>query len=530
MRRYPWRSSLLIALLVTVAALCLAFERFDLRFFGFRLERNGLVLGLDLRGGSHLVYQAVKENPSGSDMQGVVRTIERRVNASGLIEAEVRLLGNNRVLVQLPGVGNPSLSLAFQEAVEADTLKPIFAELGRADALVRREGDRTFVVELPTSLKSAQRDEQGNVVVPAEADTIQQALEERVGPLSTFQVSGGIEEVKRRIGQTASLRFAERVCDNAFCTTFTDKETGLGAKQLSKAYPTQDQLGLPVVGLQFDREGTKLFADLTDRLFGTDDQITILLDEDVLVSAVVESPIRNGSGIIRGNFTAERVSEIVLLLESGRLPIDIQVVQERDVDASLGRESLDKSLMAGIVGLSLVALFMVLYYRLPGVLAALALVIYTVLLLAIFKLLPVTLTLSGIAALILSIGMAVDANILIFERLKEELHTGRPLRAALEAGFDRAWTSIRDSNVSTLITCGILWWFGDRLGISVVQGFALVLALGVAVSMFSSIIVSRTLMRIIVQTPLSRALWLFVPVSVPRQAPARPALGSSGSP
>ena len=526
MRRYPWRALLLIGILVAVAATSLAFNRFDINLLGLHLKRDGLVLGLDLRGGSHLVYQAVSdEDVPSSVMEGLVSTIERRINASGVAEADVRLLGDNRVLVQLPGVGKPTVELAFQGPVEEiNDLRQVFADLGRPDAVIREEDTRTFTVELRHSLKSEERDAEGNILKEAEADTLQEALVERVGPLDSFTVTGGIEEVKRRIGQTASLRFVERDCIDLLCTTFTDNATGLGGEHLAQAFPDTDQVGRPVVGLRFKREGTKLFADITDRLVGTEDQLAIFLDDLELFSGTTEY-IPSGNAIIRGSYTAERVRELVILLESGRLPIDIQVVQERDVDASLGEESLRKSLVAGVVGLALVGLFMVLYYRLPGILAALSLGIYTLMVLAVFKLVPVTLTLSGIAAFILSIGMAVDANILIFERMKEELHSGRTLRAAVESGFDRAWTSIRDSNISTLITCGILWWFGDRLGVSVVQGFALTLAIGVAISLFSSITVSRTLLRLAVQTPLAGLLGLFVPVTVRRPAPPRPVLG-----
>jgi preprotein translocase subunit SecD len=201
--------------------------------------------------------------------------------------------------------------------------------------------------------------------------------------------------------------------------------------------------------------------------------------------------------------------------------VPIEQIQKRTVDASLGADSLSKSVVAGFIGLALVLAFMVMYYRVPGIVASLALVIYGVLVLAIFKVLPVTLTLSGIAAVILSVGMAVDANILIFERLKEELRAGRTLLSAINIGFDRAWPAIRDGNVSTLITCGILYWFGDQLGTTIVQGFAAALAIGVAVSMFSAITVSRTFLRVLATTGLIRRLGLFVPIGgadLPQQA------------
>ena len=199
------------------------------------------------------------------------------------------------------------------------------------------------------------------------------------------------------------------------------------------------------------------------------------------------------------------------MLESGRLPVPIELIQERDVDAILGADSLRKSVIAGGVGLLLVLLFMTLYYRIPGLVASLALLIYAGIVLSIFKLIPVTLTLSGVAAAILSIGMAVDANILIFERMKDELRAGRTMLTAINTGFNRAWPAIRDGNVSTLITCGILYWFADTLGATIVQGFAVTLAIGVVISMFSAIVISRTFMRVVALTPISKNLQLFVP-------------------
>ena len=228
---------------------------------------------------------------------------------------------------------------------------------------------------------------------------------------------------------------------------------------------------------------------------------------------MAQQAITGGSAFIQGpDFTFDRVRTIAISLESGRLPVPIEVIQERSVDATLGKDSLNKSLIAGMVGLGLVLLFMVIYYRLAGLVAASSLVIYAILLLSIFKLWPITLTLSGVAAFILSIGMAVDANILISERMKEELRAGRTLGAAITEGFNRAWTAIRDSNVSTMITCAILFWFGNQLGASIVQGFALTLFIGVLVSMFTAITVSRTFLRVMATTALAKRANLFVPI------------------
>ena len=267
-----------------------------------------------------------------------------------------------------------------------------------------------------------------------------------------------------------------------------------------------------------NRRGEKIFGDLTTQIYsrqqetGIQDRIAIILDGEELIAPSVKSPITAGTAFIDGpDFTIERVRDLALLLESGRLPIPIKLIQERDVDAILGAESLEKSVVAGGVGLLLVLLFMTLYYRLPGIIAALALLIYSIIVLSIFKILPVTLTLSGVAAAILSIGMAVDANILIFERMKDELRIGRTLLTSINTGFNRAWPAIRDGNVSTLITCGILYWFSEQLGATIVQGFAATLAIGVSISMISAIFVSRTLMRLLALSPISKNISLFIP-------------------
>ncbi len=292
----------------------------------------------------------------------------------------------------------------------------------------------------------------------------------------------------------------------------SDEDIGLTGDDLSRAFAgTHSGSGIPIVNIEFNDRGTRIFGELTQQIVGTEESIAIFLDKEELISPVVTSVITSGTGYIQGNFTLQRAQDIALLLESGRLPVPVELVQERDIDAILGVDSLNKSVVAGLVGLGLVLLFMTLYYRVPGAVAAVALLIYAALLLAIFKVLPVTLTLSGVAAAILSVGMAVDANILIFERMKDELRAGRTLLSAINIGFDRAWPAIRDGNVSTLITCGILFWFSDQLGTTIVQGFAATLAIGVLVSMFSAITVSRTLLRVLATTAVSRKLGVFVP-------------------
>ncbi|MCJ7620195.1 MAG: protein translocase subunit SecD, partial [Anaerolineae bacterium] len=258
------------------------------------------------------------------------------------------------------------------------------------------------------------------------------------------------------------------------------------------------ELGLMEIHFQLNDEGAALFDQYSSTHVGQ--QMCIVLDKEIVSCARINERIPGGSVSIsrEGGFSQEEADSIVIRLKYGALPIPLRVETNRTVGPTLGEDSLQKSLLAGAIGLTTVTLFMLLYYRFPGVLADLALLIYASVVLALFKSIPVVLTLPGIAGFILSVGMAVDANILIFERMKEELRAGKGLRLAVEQGFGRAWPSIRDSNFSTLITCAILFWFGTYFGASVVKGFALTLGVGVVVSMFTAIVVTRTLLRLII--------------------------------
>jgi len=243
------------------------------------------------------------------------------------------------------------------------------------------------------------------------------------------------------------------------------------------------------VSLEFDSEGSKLFEDLTRK--NINKRIAIYLDGEVVSAPTVQEAISGGKAQITGNFSMEEAKELVQRLNAGALPVPIHLINQQTIGASLGSISLERSLKAGIFGFIAILLFIIFYYRLPGLIASLALIIYIVLILAIFKLIPVTLTLSGIAGLILSIGMAVDANILIFERFKEEFKSGKSLGGSIDEGFRRAWPAIRDGNISTIITCVILFIFATGL----VKGFALTLGIGVLVSMLSAIVVTKTFLQ-----------------------------------
>jgi preprotein translocase subunit SecD len=283
-------------------------------------------------------------------------------------------------------------------------------------------------------------------------------------------------------------------------------QTVVSGADINDAFITTNQTGAYVVGFELKGAGSDRFCEYTSNNVGR--YMSIVLDKEVVSSPVINSPICGGQGIIEGMSVSE-VQDLVVQLKAGALAVPLVVKSSRVVGPSLGDEAIEKSLVAGIVGLAAVALFMILYYRFPGLLSVIALLIYTSLTFALFKIIPVTLTLAGIAGFILSIGMAVDANVLIFARLKDELRTGRGVPSAIEAGFDHAWPSIRDSNISTLITCFILWWFGNFTGATIITGFAITLGIGVLVSMFSAITVTRTFLRLFVGAGWIHDRWWF---------------------
>ena len=366
-------------------------------------------------------------------------------------------------------------------------------------------------------------------------ERLRDALGEQLARVLAFSARGGIEEAKALIRGTAQLVFKQRICnassEQIFSAndlglpdpcgeegTYVDRDIGLTGEFLSRAFAGRDPVvtARHQVHVEFNSTGTSIFRDLTETLFdmGPKGRIAMFLDDQLISAPTVTTPIRDGRGVITGGFTRQSARDLAIQLESGRLPIPLALIRESTVDALLGSDSLRKSLTAGLVGLGLVLLFVVIYYRMAGVVAAIALLIYAVIVLAILKLLPgTTITLSGIAGLVLSVGFAVDANILIFERMKEEMRTGRSLTSAMEVGFRRAWVAIRDSNFSTILTCAILFLFGSRLGggTPVVTGFAITLLIGVCVSMFTAMTVSRNMLQILALTPAGRNTSLFSP-------------------
>lgn len=307
-----------------------------------------------------------------------------------------------------------------------------------------------------------------------------------------------VNQIRSLIGTTAQLTFWEQVGTNSATFNPADyKKTNLTGSDLQQTSVAFSQnTGKPEVQLVFNSAGSKKFADITQRLVGK--ILAIALDNQIISTPKVNQAIVGGNAVIEGNFTLDEATQLSTELNAGALPVPLSILSSSIIQPTLGSASLTKSLFAGILGFVIIVVFMTSLYKKLGVIASLALTLYTLFVLSIFKLSSITpygitLTLSGIAGFILSIGMAVDANILIFERMKEELRQGKSHETAIELGFSRAWTSIRDSNISTLITCFVLYEFGTGM----VKGFALVLAIGVLISMFSAIVVTRTFLRLI---------------------------------
>jgi preprotein translocase subunit SecD len=427
-------------------------------------------LGLDLQGGSQMTIEAkpTKDFPqiTASSLEDIKKVIENRVNGLGVSEPLVQTLGNRQILVQLPGVSDPKEA----EKVLGGTAQMDFREQkeGTNEKFTEADGQRRGLKMLLAQVAKA-----------TDGDRAKNAA----------AVNAAKEALQKK---------------NAEILTMFSEPKILG-KNLTTAYaePTQ----VPdnwMVGLRFNETGSKQFAALTKAVASRDDDpkkrvMGIFLDGDLLSAAgvdILENPngILGGSAVIKGNFTSREAETLAISLRGGALPVPVEIVENRTVGATLGQESIRSSIYAAIGGLMLVLIFMGVYYRVPGLIADVALVIYSILTLAVFNILGVTLTLPGIAGFILSIGMAVDANVLIFERTREEMRAGKTLYRAVESGFHRAFSSIFDGNVTTLIACAAMFWFGTGL----VKGFAFTLALGVAISMFTALTCSRTLLLLVV--------------------------------
>jgi preprotein translocase subunit SecD len=432
---------------ITVLAILAAIFAFAVCALVYPLfDRQEMRMGLDLQGGLHIVYQAdlseIDAENRDSAMEGAKEILANRINPLGVTEPLLQRQGEDRILVELPGI-----------------------------SITDKEKERLARVDILAFGEKAADDEEAKWE----------------NALGRWKPATGVVD-----GEELAL------------TSRYFKEN---------TYVARDNLGQLLLIFEWDETGAQLSEQITSRLI--DQQLAIFDGDDALLGddGIPIAPIVNAVISDRGQIEGLSLDEATSLsnqLNFGRLPVPLNILYDQTVSPTLGEDFVDMSIKAGIIGIILVMLFMIIYYRLPGLLASLALVFYGALVLAIFKLIPVTLTLAGIGGFILSIGMAVDANVLIFERMKEEFAAGRTLGAAIDAGFSRAWTAIRDSNITTLIVCAILLWLGGAIVESApVQGFAFTLGIGVLVSMFTAIVVTRALLKLFVGTPLARRTALF---------------------
>jgi preprotein translocase subunit SecD len=477
--------------------------------------------GLDLQGGMQVMLEA--DVPPGTpvsadSMQAAKGVIENLINGLGVSEPLIQQQGDRRIIVELPGVKDPDMAIktfgqtGLLEFIDAGTTylppgtevqttgftEPTSAAPAATPAPVGTPGTAATpaaaATPAPTVASAAATPDAATT--PAAAATPTAAATPGAGS-STPSATGTVTDTGTVTGTTTTPA-------TPAAPVYTTVMTG---KHLSSAEVGFNQTSQPQINFKMTSEGAKLLGDYSSTHVGQ--YMAIVMDGKVISCPVINSAITGGDGIIEGKFTLPEVQSLVIQLKYGALPIPLKVVENRNVGATLGEDSVNRSLLAGIIGLGIVIFFMIVYYRVPGVLADIALLIYAATVFALFKLIPITLTVPGIAGFILSIGMAVDANILIFERTREELRAGKTLGAAIEAGFNRAWTSIRDSNISTLITCAILFWFGTNYGASIIKGFALTLGLGVVISMFTAIVVTRTFLRVLVSSGIIKDRRLF---------------------
>lgn len=463
MRTRTWLTLVLIVALALVSG-WIAYPGTIFDISNFRAN-HPIHEGLDLQGGLQVVLQAepvAGQTLDKETLEGTRQTLDRRVNALGVSEPVIQTRGADQIIVELPGIANPQDAIGvLQETALLEIINPngrflppgtvVNTSLGAAES----SGEAAATPQAsPTS---------------ASATPLAGALATPVAPPAA--VEGPVYE------------------------------TVISGADLKNAYVTTGNSGIgKVVGFELQGDASTRFFQYTSTHLGQ--PMSIVIDKTVISSPTINGAI-SSQGIIEGVPPAD-VANMVIQLKAGALSVPLEVVQSQTIGPSLGRDSVEKSLFAGVVGLGIVALFMILYYRLPGLVSVIALLIYTSITFTIFKLVPVTLTLAGIAGFILSIGMAVDANVLIFSRMKEELRNGRDLDQAIELGFTHAWPSIRDSNVTTMITTFILYVFGSYTGTSIITGFALTLFVGVVVSMFTAITVTRTLLHLLVWMGLTK--------------------------
>lgn len=431
------------------------------------------VLGLDLRGGMQVILSVPSNiTVSQQNLEDASTILENRSNALGVSEVVFQTAGERIIVGEFPGVTNAENII--------DQIKQV-GQLEFVDFGTNPLPDGTEVLTdfglAPSTTGTPEASASGT---PAVTSTPEASATPELSATPTGEAASSTTPAPGATPTAEPIRY----------------HTVLTGSDLKAVGVVRGTLNDYQVSLEFTADGGKIFEDWTTNHINT--YLGIVLDKKVVSAPIIKNAIKDNKGVIEGNFTSDTANTLAIQLRYGSLPIPLTIEQIRLIGPTLGQDSLDKSLLAGLIGFIIVMLFMGIYYRLPGSLADLALIFYAVITFAIFKLLPVTLTLPGIAGILLSTGSALDANILIFERLKEELRNGRTMRQAIDLGWKRAWPSIRDSNFAALITSVILFWFGSAFGASFVKGFALTLALGVIVSLFTAIIVTRTLLNIVI--------------------------------
>jgi len=513
------------------------------------LNKPKINLGLDLQGGIHLEYKAdtsqVGSAQVGDAMQAVQDVIERRVNAFGVAEPVVYTTksgGEQRLVVELAGVKDineakkmisetPFLefkeeSTTTPEQIPQDQLDKMNADAkAKAEDILKKALAGADFAQLAkdNSQDPGSKDKEGiydfqkkgSFVPEYEAvifdenvkngEIYSKLVETQYGwhIIKKIEIKGEGDEREFKSAHILIMKTTQPQPQTTWAVTGL---TGKNLKNASVQFKSQG-LSEPEVSLKFDDEGTKLFAEITKKNIGK--RVAIYLDGEIITAPTVQSEILNGEAVVTGDYTVEEAKTLVKRLNEGALPVPISLVGQQSVEATLGKVSLEKSLKAGMIGLLLVIIFMLLYYRFLGLIASVALLIYSALMISIFKLSgftpwQITLTLPGIAGFVLSIGMAVDANILIFERTKEEVRKGRNILSAIEEGFKRAWTSILDGNMSSIITALIL----VEMGTGFVKGFAVTLIIGVLASMFTAVVITRTILRFILGPWIEDKMWL----------------------
>lgn len=551
-----------LVILLAIVSITIAYPKtvkFIPPVFNF-IDKAKINLGLDLQGGYRLEYEVdtskIDEDKKEDAVQAAQDVLERKVNATGTSEALIQAVVGNppRIIIEYPGAKSAE---DLKDLIKETPFLEFKEEKSEEEQKIEKEKFNEMLAPNNEKSRQSAAETLQKIKDGGDFNTLAKEFNQDPGSKDTDGVLDFIkkgqlvpqfDEVLFNNGNLKNGEFYPELVETDFGWHIIKKleEKGDGdnkeikvqhilfAKQTAEAYQdywiyketnltgknlkdtavvfTDQGISEPQVQLKFDDEGAKLFAEITKRNMGK--KVAIYLDKEIISAPVVQAEITTGEAVITGNFTTDEAKELKRRLNEGALPVPIKLVSQQSVGATLGKVSLEKSLKAGVAGLAIVGIFMILYYRFFGFIATIALFIYSAMMISIFKLSgvisdwPITLTLSGIAGFILSIGMAVDANVLIFERIKEELKSGRGLESAVNEGFRRAWPSIRDGNYSTILTSVILIWMGTGF----VKGFAVILTIGVVLSMFTAIVIVKIILQFIVGNWIAKRLWLVIKI------------------